>query len=650
MSKIIHSISHIAFLAAACPTIAHASGDGGASESSVDDDSFIIVSALRVPVEQDRISSSVTVLDQADIEREQPIAISDILLRTPAISVTRNGGYGTATSLRIRGADSGQSVLVLDGMRLADATTTDGGYNFANLLADDITRIEILRGPQSILWGSNAIGGVINVQTSRAEKPLEGRFSVEAGSRDTVSARAGIAGKSDGFDWKIAGSTFTTDGISAKSSGIEPDGYTRQSLSGSFAVQLSPNISADVRGYWADASNDFDGFSGDSPEYGLTREWTAYAGLNAEFFDGKFKNRIAILEGRTDRENYDPRRDIRQLNFDANGRSRRYEYQGSFTISPLAEILFGAEREEQRMTNGSVANNDAPYTLTPSRADTDSFFGQMRVTPIEGVTISGGARHDRHSRFGGNTVLSTGAAWSLNGGATILRASYDEGFKAPSLYQLFSQYGAANLQPEKAKGWEVGLEQSFLDRQLQLSATWYERSTDNLIDFAFCPTTGALPSECFIPGTTTTRFGYYANVKKSRTHGLELSAKLNVGGAYVQSNYSIVIAEDRTEGSNFGGRLARVPRHLANSEIGYVFPFGLTASAAVRYSGKTLDRVGGTSFLKDYWLADLRAEWALGDKLTFYGRVENLFDDMHETAGGYGSLGRSFYLGLRSKF
>ena len=207
MSKIIHSISHIAFLAAACPTIAHASGDGGASESSVDDDSFIIVSALRVPVEQDRISSSVTVLDQADIEREQPIAISDILLRTPAISVTRNGGYGTATSLRIRGADSGQSVLVLDGMRLADATTTDGGYNFANLLADDITRIEILRGPQSILWGSNAIGGVINVQTSRAEKPLEGRFSVEAGSRDTVSARAGIAGKSDGFDWKIAGST-----------------------------------------------------------------------------------------------------------------------------------------------------------------------------------------------------------------------------------------------------------------------------------------------------------------------------------------------------------------------------------------------------------------------------------------------------------
>ena len=644
MSKITLSISKIAFLAAAFPTLAHA------SESSFSDGSGITVSALRIPVEHDRISSSITVLDQVAIEREQPVAISDILLRTPSISLTRNGGYGTSTSLRIRGADSGQNVLVIDGMRLADSSTTDGGYNFANLLADDITRIEILRGPQSILWGSNAIGGVINMQTSRPEEPLEGRFSLEAGSRNTVNARAGISGKSDSFDWKVAASTFTTDGISARSSGTERDGFARQSASGSFTVHLSSNISADVRGYWADASNDFDSSSGDSPEYGLTREWTVYAGLNAEFFDGRFKNRIAVLEGRTDRENYDPRLNIRPLNFDANGRSRRYEYQGSFNVSSVADIVFGAEREEQRMTNGSVLNNSAPYTLTPSRADIDSFYGQVRVTPIEGVTISGGARHDRHSLFGGNTVFSTGAAWSLNGGTTILRASYDEGFKAPSLYQLFSQYGADNLQPEKASGWEVGVEQSFLDRQVLLSATWYERSTENLIDYAFCLETGILPSECFIPGTTTYRSGYYTNVNNSRTRGLELSAKLNIGAAYAQGNYSLVLAEDLTAGSNFGGRLARVPRHLANAEIGYVFPFGLTTSAAVRYSGETIDRVGGTNILDDYWLTDLRAEWALGDNLTFYGRAENLFDKKYETAGGYGSLGRSFYLGLRSKF
>jgi len=129
------------------------------------------------------------VLDEAQIVAAQPIALTDILLRTPGISMSRNGGYGATTSLRIRGADAGQTVMVIDGMRLSDASSTAGGYAFANFLIDDAERIEILRGPQSILWGSDAIGGVVNVRTRRPSKPLEGSFAVEAGSRDTASAR-----------------------------------------------------------------------------------------------------------------------------------------------------------------------------------------------------------------------------------------------------------------------------------------------------------------------------------------------------------------------------------------------------------------------------------------------------------------------------
>ncbi len=639
-----YPISTFALVLAAVPVAAHADGAEDAGSPA------IIVTALRTPVAQDRISSSVTVLDQSDIDRDQPLAVSDILLRTPGISLSRNGGYGTATSLRIRGADSGQSVLVIDGMRLADPSTTDGGYNFANLMADDIARIEILRGPQSILWGSNAIGGVINVQTVQPEKPLQGGFAVEAGSRQTASARGGIGGKSDALVWRIAGSAFTTQGISARSNGTEADGYSRRSASGSATLNLSSAASLDLRGYWASARNEFDGTSGDTLAYGLTEEWTAYAGLNLAFFDGRFRNRFAVLEGRTARENYDPARTVRTLNFDANGRSRRYEYQGTFTVSPAAEIVFGAEREEHRMTTASPGNTATPYVLTPHRADIDSFYGQVRITPLAGITLNAGARHDSHSRFGGNTVFSAGAAWSLNGGATVLRASFDEGFKAPSLYQLFSQYGAAGLQPEKARGWEVGAAQSLLGEHVQLSAVWFQRKTDNLIDFAYCPTTGALPAICYVPGTTTTRFGHYANVRKAAARGLELAGKVALGGAFAQANYSLVKAEDRTSGAGFGQRLARVPRHLANAELGYAFPFGLSASAALRYSGKTLDRIGGATFLPDYWLTDLRAELKAAGGLALYGRVENLFDRHYETASGYGSLGRSVYLGLRGRF
>lgn len=610
----------------------------------------IVVTALRVPIERDRIASNVTVLDKEAIEQEQPIAISDVLVRTPGISLSRNGGYGTSTSLRIRGAHSGQTVFVIDGMRLADPSSTAGGYNVANLLTDDIARIEILRGPQSILWGSDAIGGVVNIQTARPTKKLEGKFAIEAGSRETASGRAAVGGTSPLLDWRVAGSVFATDGISARSVGTENDGYRRQSGSGTATVHLTENISADIRGYYADARNEFDGFSGDTAEYGLTREWTIYTGLTASLLDDRFINRFAILHSDIDRENYDPSRNLRSINFDAKGKVRRFEYQGSFKISPAADIVFGAEREEQRMHSGSPDNSMTAYTLVQTEADIDSVYAQLRLSPFTGLTLSGGLRYDNHSQFGDSTVFSAGAAWTPNNGNTVLRASYGEGFKAPSLYQLYSLYGADNLQPEKAKGWEIGAEQALFDKKLRFSASYFHRDTDDLIDFAYCPTSGTLPDICFIPDTSDTRFGYYANVKKSLAQGIELSASTQIGSFYADANYSWISAEDKSAGSNFGEQLARVPRHLANGQIGYETSFGVKASVALRYSGKTLDSNGGSTVMDDYLLTDIRAEWSIAPELTLFGRAENLFDVDYVTANGYSSLGRSIYFGLRGSF
>ena len=630
------------------PCFAEEMVPGEAPDSSLG--SSIVVTALRSPVEQDRVSATVTVLDEAAIRQQQPIALTDLLLRTPGISLTRNGGLGTATSLRIRGADSSQAVMVIDGVRISDPSATGGGYSFSNLLLDDIERVEILRGPQSILWGSDAIGGVVNVLTRRAEQPLEGSMAVEAGTHETVNARGGIGGTGSLVDWRVAGSVFTTDGISARSNGTEADGYRRTSASGTATFKLTSSLSLDLRGYWADARNEFDGTSGDSRAYGLTSEWTGYAGLNLVLLDGRLTNRLAVLQTETDRENYDPARSVRPLNFDAHGRVRRFEYQGSLHISDGVQADFGAEREEQRMTSASPSNSTAAYALVPNAADTNSVYGQLRVTPLAGLTINGGVRHDDQSRYGGSTVFSGGAVFTPNGGRTVLRASYDEGFKAPSLYQLFSIYGSAALQPEKARGWSVGAEHALGD-VLHASATWFERDTDNLIDFAYCPTTGTLPATCFIPGTTTSRFGYYANVRKAHAKGLELAARAQLGVVFANGNYSWIAAEDRSPGSSdLGRQLARVPRHLANIEGGFELPQGLRASLAARYAGRTFDRASSATVLPDYWLLDLRAQWRVAEKLTFNGRVENLADKRCETAGGYGALGRTVYLGLRSRF
>lgn len=613
-------------------------------------DSSIVVTALRTPVAQERVSSSVTVLDEAAIVENQPIALTDLLLRTPGISLSRNGGYGTATTLRIRGADGGQTVMVLDGMRLSDPSSTAGGFGFANLFLDDAERVEILRGPQSILWGSDAIGGVVNISTRKPEKALEGSFAAEAGSHRTFSARAGAGGASEAVDWRLSGSTFTTDGVSARANGTEDDGYRRSAASGTVTVRLAPQVSLDLRGYYSDARNDFDGYAGDSPAYGLTEEWSGYAGLNFSLLGGKLTNRLAVMQSVTDRENYDPSRDIRRITFDAHGRVRRFEYQGTYAVSDAIQLLFGAEREEQRMTTASPSNGTAPYEKIPHKADTDSVYGQLRVTPVNGLTLDGGLRYDHQSLFGGNTVMSAGAAYTPNHGTTILRASYSEGYKAPSLYQLFSAYGVADLGPEKAKGWEVSAEQS-IGQILRVSATWFERDTDNLIDFAYCPSSDPLPEVCYIPGTTTTRFGHYANVAESHAQGLELAATARWNVLFAEANYSWIEAEDRTpDSSTYGRQLARVPRHLANAEVGVDMPSGIRASVAARYSGRTFDRASGSAELDSYWLFDLRAQWAVTEGLMLQGRVENVADKSYETAGGYSALGRTFYLGLRSRF
>lgn len=613
-------------------------------------DGTIVVTALRSPIEQSEVSATVTVLDEAAIRAQQPIALTDLLLRTPGISLSRNGGFGTATSLRIRGADSSQTVVVIDGVRISDPSATSGGYSFSNLLIDDIERVEILRGPQSILWGSDAIGGVVNVLTRRAERPLEGSMAVEAGTHSTVNARAGMGGTGAWLDWRVAGSAFTTDGISARSNGTEDDGYRRVSASATATLKPAPNLSIDLRGYWADARNEFDGTSGDSRAYGLTTEWTGYAGVNLALFDGRLTNRLAVVQSETDRENYDPARSIRPLNFDAHGRVRRFEYQATLKVSGAVKAVFGAEREEQRMTSASPGNNNAAYALIPQSANTNSLFGELRVMPFTGLTLNGGVRHDDQSRFGGNTVVTGGAVYTPNGGLTVLRASYDEGFKAPSLYQLFSIYGSAVLQPEKARGWSIGAEQA-IGEVFQASATWFERDTDNLIDFAFCPTTGPLPAACFIPGTSTSRFGYYANVRKARAKGLEVAGRARWGIVFLSANYSWIAAEDRSPGSeDIGRQLARVPRHLANVEGGMELALGLRASVAGRYSSRTFDRAGSAAMLPGYWLVDLRAMWRLAEGLTLNGRIENLADKHYETAGGYGALGRTIYLGVGSRF
>ncbi len=625
----------------------------GASPVAVASVSELVVTANRSPQEADRVGQSITVLSGEAIKAAQSADVSTLLAQTPGVSFSRNGGVGGSTSLRIRGAESDQTVVVIDGVKLNDPSTAGGGYNFANLLSGDIGRIEILRGAQSTLWGSQAIGGVVNIITQEAETPFEANLTAEGGSMGTGYLRAAAGGKTDRVTWRLAGGRYETDGVSSYRLGKEKDGYENTGFSGRAVVRATDAISLDLRGVYSKGKNNFDGFPppnfsfGDTPEYGETEEFVGYAAINFDLFDGALQNRVAYGYTRTNRQNFNPDQAVTDITFDARGENKRWEYQGVWTINDAWTATFGGESENSDMRTAS------PNSLTPNpkpttaKAGIDGLYAQVQGEVLTGLTLTAGLRRDSHDTFGDKTLGQLAAAWSLNDGSTVLRASFGQGFKAPTLYQLYSEYGNAALSPEEADGWDAGIEQHVLDR-FMVRATYFNRETTNQIDFVSCTSTTTNPL-CFVNGVR--RSGSYANTASTKAHGVELEGSADLGPLQVLANYTWTDTENDSVGNaNRGKQLTRRPEHQANIQATYTWTNDASLGAAIRYVGASFDNAANSYVLQSYTLVDLRASYPVNETFEVYGRVENAFDDSYETTRNYGSPGRGAYVGVRAKF
>lgn len=625
----------------------------GASPVAVASVSELVVTANRSPQEADRVGQSITVLSGEAIKAAQSVDVSTLLAQTPGVSFSRNGGVGGSTSLRIRGAESDQTVVVIDGVKLNDPSTAGGGYNFANLLSGDIGRIEILRGAQSTLWGSQAIGGVVNIITQEAEKPFEASLTAEGGSMGTGYLRAAAGGKTDRVTWRLAGGRYETDGVSSYRLGKEKDGYENTGFSGRAVVRATDAISLDLRGVYSKGKNNFDGFPppnfafGDTREYGETEEFVGYAAVNFDLFDGALQNRVAYGYTRTNRQNFNPDQAMTDVTFDARGENKRWEYQGVWTINDAWTATFGGESENSDMRTASPSAFTPNPKPTTAKAGIDGLYAQVQGEVLTGLTLTAGLRRDSHDTFGDKTLGQLAAAWSLNDGATVLRASFGQGFKAPTLYQLYSEYGNAALSPEEADGWDAGIEQHFLDR-LMVRATYFNRETTNQIDFVSCTSTTTNPL-CFVNGVR--RSGSYANTASTKAHGVELEGSADLGPLRVLANYTWTDTENDSVGNaNRGKQLTRRPEHQANIQATYTWTNDASLGAAIRYVGASFDNAANSYVLQSYTLVDLRASYPVNETFEVYGRVENAFDDSYETTRNYGSPGRGAYVGVRAKF
>lgn len=638
ISLYLSAATAIALVPALCSTSALAQStelpEGYAARSDT-----IVVTAGRTEQAISQVGQSVTVVTEEEIVERQPSDVLDILRTVPGVTFNRNGGIGTTASVSIRGAESDQTVVLIDGVKLNDPASPGGGFNFGPMVMGNIARVEVVRGSQSVLYGSQAIGGVVNLITREPSETPTAFVRAEYGSRDTAQLVGNVSGRFGRVGASVGATYLRTDGISAFSKargGTEPDGFESRGVNGKLDIALTDTISLDLRGFYADSDVDIDGFTsagfGDTQEVSKRADFVGYAGLNVALLEGRFRNRLAFAYTNIDRRNVDYSSGDGVETFDANGENRRYEYQGVFDAADMAELVFGAEREESRFRSSS-------YGGTPERADVwiNSVYGQLNLTPLAGLSLTGGLRYDDHETFGDATTFAASGAYSPNGGSTVLRASYGEGFKAPSLFQLYSEYGNTRLQPEESNSWDVGLTQNLVDGRVQVGATYFERDSTNLINFVSCTNNPIAICEDRPNGT-------YDNIARAKADGWEFGVAMRpVDGFDVAMNYSIVNAFDDTTGQ----RLARRARDKASLVADYRMESGLGIGATVLIVGDSFDNAANSRVLEGYVLTDLRASFGLTDRLEVYGRVENVFDVEYETIYRYGQPGRGYFGGLR---
>lgn len=626
---------------------AHVAAEDLAAENADPAREIIVTAATRTEQSLDKVGQTVSVIDLAEIERRQTQNVADILRTIPGVTIARNGTIGGVASVFIRGAESDQTVALIDGVKLNDPSSVGGGFNFGNLMTGNIERIEVLRGSQSVLWGSQAIAGVVNMVTRRPTEELQVNARGEYGFRDTVNLVANASGKAGPLSASVGAGWFRTDGISnfAESrGGVERDGYENFGANANFNLAISEAISLDARGWYSRGTLNLDGFApptfafGDVNEEGITRELVGYTGLNVALFDGRFRNRIGFALTDTKRRNTALDGPPAET-FRGEGRNERLEYQGIVDIAKGWEVTFGLEQEISRFNSSSFGGPEAR-----ARARLYSGYAQVVGTITEGFTVTGGVRHDDHDRFGGATTFGASAVYNLAATGTTVRASYAEGFKVPSLFQLFSNFGNTTLQPERSQGWDAGITQSLVDGRLELSATYFQRDSEDLILFIGCraPFTGIC---------TNRPFGTYDNVGLARARGAEFAVTMRpTDSLSVQVTHGYVDSRNRAAGTvNFDRRLPRRPENATSLLVDYRWPFGLETGFTLTNVSAAFENAANTLRLPGYTLGDIRAMMPLGKNLELTARIENLFDESYETALNFGQMPRAGYVGVRVK-
>ena len=595
-----------------------------------DDDTIeeFVITAGRRSQAVGEVAKSVSVISEYTLVERQYQYVVDALQSLPGVAINQNGAFGGAATVSIRGAGTDQTLVLIDGVQVNDPSSVGGAFDFSRLDPAGIERIEVLRGPQAVLYGSDAIGGVINIITKggAGSAGLAGNGSAEYGAFDSFRLGGALNGGSETIGFNLSASYQDTDGISAADTAdgnTESDGFKNLSLRGKAIARLSEVARFEVSTSYTDSESEYDGFAllfdgsfglGDTADNSKSEEFSIAGRAMVDLFGGRLSNTLSLEYSTINRDNFS----ADTFTFGAQGERLNLDYLAVAKLAEVWSLTAGAQHEEI-----------SAKSVDPDTISTDSLFGLLSFSGIDGLIVSGGLRIDDHETFGSTTNGELHASYELASTGTRVTAVWGEGFKAPSIFQLtFSCCGFEpnpDLIPERAKAWEVGIEQPIMAGKAQASATYFEQDTEELIIFTFT--------------------GGYRNIARSRAKGVELAFDAVLGDTLsFDANYTYTSAKDLATDT----RLPRRPKHSAFASLNWQAGERLGANMSITHNGNELDTTGITL---DAWTrVDLRLAYQLTDTLELFGRVDNLLDEAYQQVAGYGTPGISAYGGVRARF
>ncbi|MFN3395643.1 MAG: TonB-dependent receptor plug domain-containing protein [Thermodesulfovibrionales bacterium] len=578
----------------------------------------VVVTASRIEEPLEETASSVVIIRGEEINKRNFVFVTDLFRELPELNLVQNGGPGKNATVFLRGGGPEHVLVMIDGIKVNSTTT--GSFDFSGLSVDDIDRIEIVKGPQSTIYGSEAMAGVINIITKKGTGRPHLDLSIEGGSFGTYKPTLTLSGGDGKVDYRLTASHYYSDGISAAKEGTERDSYKNSSISGRFGFKPSERFRFELSGRYYYDRTDLDGFDFigkkaiDDLNFVSSGNHYILSGKITALPIDRWEQVLTVSRVRDSLRFRDP--DDPFNNAGIITLRDTVDWQNNLYLNDYYTLTAGLEFREEKGDNrdnfAESINNKAFYL--------NNKFSLFK----EQLILNAGLRYDDHERAGSKVTYRVGGLYNLKDLDMRIRGSFGTGFRAPSFNELFFPfYGNLNLEPEETRSWEVGLEKEMLKGDLILTITYFDQRYKDLIQTD--------------PNTWTA-----SNIAKAEVKGVETALRIKLSEVlYLSGGYTYLDSEDKETGEP----LTRRPKDKFNTSIAYSRK-DLSMLVDFIFIGRRFDSSIKRT-LSSYSVTNISVSYKLTKDIIIFSRIENLFDTDYEEAGTYGTPGFSAYGGIR---